>query len=417
MSISTAPLYRSLAHFCYAAYGLDVSRKSRWIHETLAWPAEKRAAWRLKKLCDTLQFAWDHVPFYREYWGDHGVTFKQLRHLEELQAYPPLAKALFRVNYARIRPAEGVRPRYIAKSTGGTTGVPIQYLLDTQQWSLMQAFHFWGWSRTGWEPGEPAAIMAGGSLIPERVTLKERLRYFVERKMFLFGVHMNADLAREYHSRLLKFGAKVLYGYPSVIYVFGKHLAEQNLALPALKAVITTAEMLQPLYRQGIEKNLGCPVFDDVGCNDGGFEAYQCARHDGFHYNDLQAVLEVFNPDAEGKGTLLITNLWNKSTPFIRYENGDIVSLAKTPCPCGAAFPTISSIQGRTCDILTFRNGSTFVCAPHIFGELAIDGWQVVQTSVDRVEVRLCSASTLRPGDVDHVNRVFRYHLPPEVEL
>ena len=55
-----------------------------------------------------------------------------------------------------------------------------------------------------------------------------------------------------------------------------------RLSLPELKGVVTTAEMLQPRYREGIEQTLGCPVFNNLGCNDGGYESYECSRHDGY---------------------------------------------------------------------------------------------------------------------------------------
>jgi phenylacetate-CoA ligase len=418
MSDTFTPLFRSLALLSYSFGGVDVAGRTRWLEESHGWSPLKRNAWRVERLNSILNFAWENVSFYKEYWGDHGVERRELKELSELERYPILPKDTFKANAARMKPPENVCPKHFMKSTGGSTGAPVKYSMDFEQWPMMQAFHNWGWGQAGYKLGDAAAILAGGSLIPKNVTMKGRLRSFVERKMFLFGVHMDSALARDYHQRLTKFGAEYLYGYPSVIYVFSKHLADEGLKLPKLRGVITTSEMLQPQYRTGIEKSLNCPVFDDVGCNDGGYQAYECSVHRGFHYNDLQAVLEVARQGEGPLGRLLITNLWNRSMPFVRYENGDMVELAPSNCPCGAPFPMIAKIQGRTCDFLKFRNGATFFVAPHIFGKLEIEGWQVVQTSLDKVEVRLCSqAKSLRPEDVDHVTQVFRHHLPSEVEL
>jgi phenylacetate-CoA ligase len=363
-----------------------------------------------------LEFAWKNVPFYREFWSGHGCQWRPLRHLDELEAYPILRKELFRQNWEKVRPADLRLIPHIPKHTGGSTGRPVHYLLDKQQWALMQAFQFWGWSLTGYSFGDPIGVLTVGSLMPDRITLSERTRRVIERRLFLFGVHMDRNLARDYHRRLEQYGAQYLYGYPSILYVFSKHLKQEGLRLPKIRAVVTTAEMLLPYYRQGIEEGLGCPVFDDYGCNDGGFESFECARHKGMHYNDFQSILQVEgNPG--GTGTLLVTNLWNRSTPFIRYENGDRVKLAAAGCPCGARFPLIESVEGRTADLLQFANGQTFVCPPHLFGDMQIDGWQVVQTTPSKVEVRLAKSGAMDRDYLARVEQVMRHHLDSAIEI
>lgn len=409
-----------LAFSGYRLAGLNVSCQSEWLSETLHWSAEMRQQWRLNRLNDILDFACHHVPFYREFWGDHGVRFRRLGHLDELQTYPVLSKAIFRANSQRFQPDNLAAIRHIHKHTGGSTSEPVRYLLDLVQWSFMEAFHLWGWSRAGYQFGDPVGVIAGGSLVPEKANWKNRIRALAQRRLFLYGVAMDRDLARVYHGRLVRHGTDFLYGYPSILYLFAKSLHEQGLRLPRLKAVFTTAEMLTQNYKQGIESWLGCPVFNNLGSNDGGFESYECQLHHGFHYNDLQAILEV-EPMEIGAThrRLLITNLWNRATPFIRYENGDLVTLADELCPCGAAFPLIASIEGRTADILTFANGKSLAgpALTLIFGDMDIDGWQIVQTGDSSIEVRLCAKGELPAEYSERIRRILSFHLGNQVEL
>ena len=411
--------FQTFVSLCYKAYGLDVFGMHKWLLKTMYWSPWQRLEWRLQRLGNILEFAWNHVPFYREYWGDHRVDFRRPQAMEELQRYPILTKDVFRANAARIQPDSLSSIRHRRWHTGGTTGQPVQYLRDLEQWTLAEAFHLWGWSQVGYVFGDPVGVIAGGSLIPERLGLESRVRGWMHRRLFLYGVAMDRSIAREYHERLCKHGAKLLYGYPSVLYLFGKNLAEQGLNLPRLKAVITTAEMLFPNYRESIERTFSCRVFDNLGCNDGGYESYECQQHNGFHYNDLQSVLEVDHVKTSGKGRLIITNLWNKSNPFIRYENGDMITLASQPCPCTCPFPLISSVQGKTHDILTFANGRSLSgpALALIFREMEIDGWQVVQTDSSRLEVRICCSSGLKPEYSDHIHKILRHYLTDEVEI
>lgn len=409
----------ALARLGYSAYRFPVFGNFNWLRQTETWSQKQRQEWQLSRLAKILEFAWNQVPFYREFWGDHGITFRPLRHLEEIQAYPILTKAVFRSNSHRLQPRNLSGIRHMQKATGGSTSVPVHYLLDLEQWALMEAFHLWGWGQAGYEFGDPVGVIAGGSLLPEGMTIKSRARGFVQRRLFLYGVAMDRDLARNYHAQLVRYGAEFLYGYPSILYLFAKHLAEQSLRLPKLKAVVTTAEMLLPTYRQGIEKWLGCRVFNDLGSNDGGFEAYECRYHNGLHYNDLQTILEVKAGPRDSLSQLLITNLWNRSTPFIRYENGDSIELGSSPCPCGSQFPLIARVEGRTADILTFPNGRSLSgpALTLIFGDMAIDGWQVVRTGASTLEVRILSSGEIPENYQTRILRVLSHHLGSGVDV
>lgn len=419
MNAFSRNFFRITADLIYKVNRLDVFGTYKWLKETLSWSSEQRLRWKVNKLGDILEFAWNHVPFYREYWGDHGVEFKRPNALEELQKYPILSKEVFRANASRIQPDNLNFIRHQKRHTGGTTGEPVHYLKDLEQWTLGEAFHLWGWSQLGYKYGDPIGVIAGGSLIPKRNTFINKVRGWMQRRLFLYGVAMDRKIAVEYQKRLVKYGVKFLYGYPSVLYLFGKYLKEEGLSIPGLKAIVTTGEMLIPMYREGIERNFGCEVFNNLGGNDGGYESYECHFHDGFHYNDLQSVLEVDSSDNYGEGRLIITNLWNKSTPFIRYEIGDLVTLRNSPCPCGAPFPMISSIRGRTADILTFANGKSLSgpALTLIFGEMEIDGWQVVQTGYNCLEIRMCNSSGIKPEYLDHVHKILRHYLGDDVEI
>lgn len=419
MSIFRRELSSLLLHCGSRLYGLDIFGQLAWIRRVEQWTPEKRAAWRLAKLGDILEFAWKEIPFYKEFWGDHGLSFSRPGELNDLQEYPVLTKKLFKEHGSRICPANLRSIRHIRRHTGGSTSVPVGYNLDLDLWALMEAFHLWGWQQMGYRIGDPVGVIAGGSLVPERAAWKGRLRSFAQRRMFLYGVAMDSDLARDYHRRLRKFGARFLYGYPSILYLFSKHLHELGLHLPDLKAVVTTAEMLLPHYREGIEKFLGCPVFDNYGSNDGGVEAYECSLHAGYHYNDMQSIVEVVPDAAAGAGRIVITNLWNRSTPFIRYENGDLGTSSGRSCKCGAGFPLLEGILGRTTDILTFGCGLS-VSGPAltlIFSKMKIDGWQIVQTGSNRVEVRLYSKNEDISEHEIFIRRVLDHHLHGEVDV
>ncbi len=85
---------------------------------------------------------------------------------------------------------------------------------------------------------------------------------------------------------------------------------------------------------------------------------------------------------------VLVTVLFSRTMPLIRYEMSDSVRPATSPhCPCGRPFALIDGIQGREEDILRFpaKFGGQVSVQPIVFhrvmGAVSAGGWQVVQGS------------------------------------
>jgi phenylacetate-coenzyme A ligase PaaK-like adenylate-forming protein len=74
-------------------------------------------------------------------------------------------------------------------------------------------------------------------------------------------------------------------------------------------------------------------------------------------FEDL-AIVEVVDgdgrpvPDGEPGEKVLVTNLFNRTLPLIRYELPDLVTVSPEPCPCGRPLRVVSEVAGRTDDVL-----------------------------------------------------------------
>ena len=118
--------------------------------------------------------------------------------------------------------------------------------------------------------------------------------------------------------------------------------------------------------------------------------------------------------------------------PFIRYENGDMASLLKNRCTCGVVSPMMSSVDGRTIDTITLKNGSEVhgVFFTDLLFEIGtktdmISRFQVYQHKTGAIDFKLESTKKL-PGEVlrkiesaaarffDTVNVIPREHIPSE---
>jgi phenylacetate-coenzyme A ligase PaaK-like adenylate-forming protein len=139
-------------------------------------------------------------------------------------------------------------------------------------------------------------------------------------------------------------------------------LAERQLAgeLQIAPRVISTAgEVRTPEMEARITEAWAQKPFNNYGATETGMaSATECNRHAGLHLFEDQILFEVMDdeyrpvPDGKPGSRLLITNLYNRTQPLIRYELNDLVTLSPNPCPCGRPFPLLKSIEGRSDDVL-----------------------------------------------------------------
>jgi phenylacetate-coenzyme A ligase PaaK-like adenylate-forming protein len=119
------------------------------------------------------------------------------------------------------------------------------------------------------------------------------------------------------------------------------------------------------------------------------------------HVNADWAILEVVDeeyrpvPDGEKGSKVLVTNLANRVQPFIRYEVGDMVTMAAEHCNCGSNMPLVARIGGRDSDMFYVegpegRKPLSPVVFEHALTHL-LDAreYQIVQEENTRFKVRV----------------------------
>ena len=136
--------------------------------------------------------------------------------------------------------------------------------------------------------------------------------------------------------------------------VLAQELSRQGIDSVRPRLVVSFAEVLYPHVRKLLQDTFSCRVADYYNCEEVGSVALQCPEHPGWmHVNPATVLLEVVDEQGEPapcgrEGRVLLTNLYNTTMPFIRYEIGDRGALLEpTRCSCGFVGQTIRLIGGR----------------------------------------------------------------------
>lgn len=151
-------------------------------------------------------------------------------------------------------------------------------------------------------------------------------------------------------------------GYTSAIVQFAKFLERRKFHLkticPSLKACVVTSEMLFEADKQLMETVFGVPVINEYGASELDLIAFENTQNQ-WQINNETLYVEILDDNNKvlpyGKeGRIVITSLFNKAHPFIRYDIGDVGVLSEEST---LQKPILKQLTGRTNDIALLPSG------------------------------------------------------------
>ncbi|MFM1755952.1 MAG: hypothetical protein RL621_876 [Bacteroidota bacterium] len=288
-----------------------------------------------KKTKQVIAFATSHVPYY-----------KQFSRKSEL---PILTKDILRRNQK-----EFLSPIYngklLAKSTGGSTGLPLHYYTTPDAQGFMWAGIIHAWKIAGYKLGDNVAFVSGTALVKDN--WKHRLFYKLLNIEVLSAYDLSDASIERYIKRLTENKIQIIYGYPTAINELALFLMnKKDYTFKYLKGIVTTSEVLQDKHRLNIEQAFNVVVINQYGCNEAGISAFEC-QYGKLHLINTASAIELQN------GNLYATNLVNDAFYLIRYHTGDTIEMSDRPsCSCKRGYPIIEKVNGRSVDIVIDKNG------------------------------------------------------------
>jgi len=143
-----------------------------------------------------------------------------------------------------------------------------------------------------------------------------------------------------------------------------------------------------------VERAWGNRPFNVYAATETAGIASECKHHRLHLYEDL-VIPEVLDehdwpvlPGVVG-AKLVVTVLFSRTQPLIRYEMSDRVARSAEPCDCGLPFNLLQTIEGREEDVLEIAGVSVHPNVfHHVLETAAVREWQVAQ-EVDRLHVVL----------------------------
>lgn len=250
---------------------------------------------------------------------------------------------------------------YINK-TSGSAGDPFIFAKDkichALTWAIIQ--DRFSWFDLDFNSSKQARFY--GIPLDLKGYYKERFKDKLSKRYRFSVFDLSDDAFEECLIKFKKTPFEYLNGYTSSIVQFAKFLSRKNIVLldicPSLKACVVTSEMLFDEDKGLMETQFDVPVINEYGASELDLIAFQNPK-DEWLVNSETLFVEILddhnNPLPNGEeGRIVITSLYNKAHPFIRYDIGDIGILSKKST---IKKPILEKLIGRTNDIAILPSG------------------------------------------------------------
>jgi phenylacetate-coenzyme A ligase PaaK-like adenylate-forming protein len=388
------------------------------------WGREQILAHQSERLRDLLAYAVAHSPFHARRLA--GIDIDAV-HPQNLSALPVMTKAemmaelddvftdrdLTRADVETALAAADPQPalplgRYLALASGGGSGQRGVFVAD-----LPAATQFAGslcrglaarFAAVGGPPpgGLPIAMVAAGSAV-HATGFAATLTAGGPLPFRFLPAPATLPLA-EIVERLNALRAPALYGYPSLLARLAEERRAGRLRIdPAL--VTSTSETCTPDLRSTIREGFGAPLVDTFGSTEG-LVGSAAPDEEILTFAEDGCIVELVDSDGRPvpphtpSARVLITNLYNRVQPLIRYELTDSFT-AQPPAPTHGYLR--ARVHGRADD--SFHYGPVvvhpFVVRSALVTCPEIAEYQVRQT-VDGIDVLAVTTGPLDTPALHH---------------
>ena len=387
------------------SYITDPNRLKRFTNEKL----EKYQKIQLKKI---INYAYK-VPMYRDKYKKAGLHPKDIKRIEDIEKLPFITKDDMR----EYSPNDITSPTFnkknaIVSRTGGTTGESLAIYFDLYtvvkgMLGFVRALKMYG---VDWRKTKMTLLID----LSERSFENE---YFInsifsaikpvvsQKNIQIFDLF---DTSSDVIKKIEEFQPEFIGGYPFAFIQlallknkgFGKKISP--------RCVLSSGSYFDSYSRKFVEKILDTKIYDFYAATETGPIAFECKNGNYHVHSDLVYPEFIMNGEhvSYGKpGTLIITKLYGRGTPIIRYAGIDDLVTPGEKCNCGLSGGIIKKIHGRKCDSILLPDGKMALPSllDNVFGETVyelkankIRRIQIIQHKIDSLELKILFDEDLR---------------------
>jgi len=401
--------------------GYPIQEAKAELQKITAFTISEKEHFIESKKKEIVAFHLNNNPFYQELVGTKSFNnWTELPILNKQNLQKPLTE--------RLSNGFSIKNVYVNK-TSGSSGDPFVFARDKFSHALFwasTAFRF-GWYGVDLNTSYQARFY--GIPMDFMGYQKERIKDFLGKRFRLPIFDLSDPVLEKFlrHFKTKKFD--YINGYTSSIVLFAKFLQQKNIILidvcPSLKACMVTSEMLFEEDKKLLEKQLGIPIINEYGASELDIIAFQNPEGE-WQVNAETLFVEILDENGTvlpygKKGRIVITSLFNKAHPFIRYDIGDIGILDKKST---VHKPILKQLIGRTNDVAILPSGKKapgltfyYITKSIIEDDGNVKEFTIKQTTIDTFIIKYVSDIVLSQPQIKKIEEAITLYLEPNLKF
>lgn len=304
--------------------------------------------WQLKK---TVRRVRTKSPFYRRLFEKAGVTEDDLHSLADIAKLPFTFPAdLAGTSYSLLCTSQGEVEKPVTFYSSGSTGTKKRIFFSMADIQKILDFLPRGMNTV---IGRDEARV----LVFLQNSQGRGIGSILAQSLNAFGMQgWTADLQDSTDDILratVEHRINVWFGDAITIYRATRVLEKQaDLRSLGMQCIFITMSNIPQSMIDYLHSAWGCRVSTHYGLTESGWGlAVDCDVCPGYHYDELDHIVEVVDPETGGpvpegqEGEVVLTNISRDCMPLIRYRTGDIATLTRSVC--GSHLMTLGHIRRR----------------------------------------------------------------------
>ncbi|WP_440006368.1 phenylacetate--CoA ligase PaaK [Halomicrococcus sp. SG-WS-1] len=356
------------------------------------------------RLAETVAYAYENVPFYRDALDEAGVAPDDVESVADVTELPFTTKEDFRDEYPDGLFAVGHADVNRIHASSGTTGKPKIVAYSDDDLDLWREVMARSLAAAGVSEDDVVQNAYGYGLFTGGLGFHDGTEELGACVIPTGGGNTGRQL-----DMLQDMESDVLACTPSYCLYLAEAAEERGIdprELP-LSTVVIGAEPFTDPMREEIEQALDVTAVDVYGLSEviGPGVSIECEEaQEGLHVWEDHFYPEVIDPDTgeplpEGEeGELVLTSLTKEALPVLRYRTGDMTSLTYEECDCGRTAVRMDNVTGRTDDLIIVRGVNVY---PSQIEEVMVDLDDVAPYY--RIDL-------FRRGNLDRMELTVEYH-------
>lgn len=401
--------------------GFPIQKAKAELQKIIAIPEEEYGHFVEQKKLKIVNFHLNNNPYYRELVGTDALkNWSDLPILNKINLQKPLLE--------RLSTGYNEKSVYLNK-TSGSSGHPFVFAKDKFCHALTWASNIYrfGWYGIDFNSSYQARFY--GIPMDFIGNKKERLKDFLTHRYRFSIFNLSDEILEQFLNdfKIKKFD--YINGYTSSIVLFAKFLQKKSIVLkticPTLKVCMVTSEMLFEEDKLLLEKQFDIPIINEYGASELDLIAFQNPEGE-WQINSETLFVEILDNDNQPvpngtSGRIVITSLFNKAHPFIRYDIGDIGILDEKST---LKKPILKKLIGRTNDVAILPSGKKspgltfyYVTKSIIEDDGNVKEFIIKQTQTDRFEIEYVSENELNEKQIENINKAISLYLEPNLHF